>query len=988
MKSFGSRIGVVATAAAGIIAMAVQADFTGFVVSRGSATSGGQSLAVYTVFARFNGPTDTLVSCAGFGAAPGTGTTLTGFWHKDLQSQNQGVLSQQFGTWNPAQTGSVTANRPFDSYLTIGAIAVSSNTTVATAEWTSGGNADSRGWNRPDLPDNGALGWRNSSSTNTQGRVYTSSNGPVDVRVGQFVLSQGHAPKVLVCTVNYNDGSPGAPLVSATGRMHLGCAWFRDLDGDGIGFSADGVVVDCAVQPAGHVAEDGDNCPSIANPEQPDCNQNGIGDACDIASGLSTDCDSDGVPDECEGASRVNRIGPFVAIGGSTAAQWFVDGLLPAFGRPPKLIVEARADLGAASDGLIVTVDGATVGTVFLTDGSDCPAALDVATIALPVQDFNAFAADGVITVRATAFGAVSSASCTGGGMRFRLIYDGLLPGSDCNGNGQLDSCEVGTGAVADCNQSGIPDVCELANGSVPNCNGNALPDFCDIASGVSTDLNGNGVPDECELVVGGTGYATIQAAVEAAPSGATVFVGPGTYSGTIVLDEKRLAIVSTAGASETIWSGVGAASSMVLIRGAAAAGSRIEGFTFRDGSAGTAEFGLRLGGAMCLLSTTADIVRCRFVNNSTEYGGGIYGYDFSGSIEDCVFEDNTAQFNSGGVQLGFGGTCSFTRNRLLRNHAGDGGGGMHVVNWFEGPVTLVWIDSCEFIDNTAVNQGGALLWYGNQGQGLVVSSTRVAGNTASDAAFTRVGGELPFVMGAVRFCRNTPVDVIGSIEDLGANMLSIDCDGDGICDGDEIAAESGTDCDGNGLLDSCDFAAGTTRDCNGNGRFDSCDIADGPFFDCDGNGLVDSCEIAAGTARDCNGNGRVDFCDIASGSSTDFDHNGIPDECSPDCDGDGLPDAFEIAVGLARDCDRDSVPDNCEIAQDASKDKNHNGRLDACELARGDTNLDGVVNSADLTVLLSLWGTTNPPVGDLDGDGQINAFDVTILLTNWGPTP
>lgn len=47
-----------------------------------------------------------------------------------------------------------------------------------------------------------------------------------------------------------------------------------------------------------------------------------------------------------------------------------------------------------------------------------------------------------------------------------------------------------------------------------------------------------------------------------------------------------------------------------------------------------------------------------------------------------------------------------------------------------------------------------------------------------------------------------------------------------------------------------------------------------------------------------------------------------------------------------------------------------------------GDLNLDGVVNSADLSMLLNAWGTSN---GDVNGDGFTGSTDLTILLNNWG---
>ena len=49
-----------------------------------------------------------------------------------------------------------------------------------------------------------------------------------------------------------------------------------------------------------------------------------------------------------------------------------------------------------------------------------------------------------------------------------------------------------------------------------------------------------------------------------------------------------------------------------------------------------------------------------------------------------------------------------------------------------------------------------------------------------------------------------------------------------------------------------------------------------------------------------------------------------------------------------------------------------------------GDLNGDGVVNGADLGVLLSLWGSAGGP-GDLNGDGIVNGADLGVLLANWG---
>ncbi len=66
---------------------------------------------------------------------------------------------------------------------------------------------------------------------------------------------------------------------------------------------------------------------------------------------------------------------------------------------------------------------------------------------------------------------------------------------------------------------------------------------------------------------------------------------------------------------------------------------------------------------------------------------------------------------------------------------------------------------------------------------------------------------------------------------------------------------------------------------------------------DCDGNMIPDTYEVVADPGLDCNGNGIPDVCDLASGNSPDCNGNGIADECdvlndpTTDWNGDGVPD-------------------------------------------------------------------------------------------------
>ena len=215
--------GFVAPLAGLAVVSSASATFTGYVVTSTNVTSGSTNLTVYTVAARFNGPTDTLLNAFNLASQNGA-ASLVGFWHKDNASYNSSVLSQQFGTWNPSQTGSNTANRPFDSYLTIGSQALATNTANADPSWTIGGNADARSWNRADLPNNGTLGWFNSNPTNLAGRVGNQPGLPTtDVRIGQFVLSASDtALRTFRLEIGYNSGVAGAPVQFGVGDFNLG----------------------------------------------------------------------------------------------------------------------------------------------------------------------------------------------------------------------------------------------------------------------------------------------------------------------------------------------------------------------------------------------------------------------------------------------------------------------------------------------------------------------------------------------------------------------------------------------------------------------------------------------------------------------------------------------------------------------------------------------------------------------------------------------
>ena len=51
------------------------------------------------------------------------------------------------------------------------------------------------------------------------------------------------------------------------------------------------------------------------------------------------------------------------------------------------------------------------------------------------------------------------------------------------------------------------------------------------------------------------------------------------------------------------------------------------------------------------------------------------------------------------------------------------------------------------------------------------------------------------------------------------------------------------------------------------------------------------------------------------------------------------------------------------------------------------DTNLDGVVDVADLVAVILAWGSDDPRA-DTNSDGTVNVFDLASVILNWGPCP
>ncbi len=206
-----------------------------------------------------------------------------------------------------------------------------------------------------------------------------------------------------------------------------------------------------------------------------DCNQNGLGDALDIAQGTSTDCNGNHIPDECEilqGSSAPG--GPFFCQSGCDPDcnqngildacevidyQEFLSGALGPVGSgtdltftipgPPQamgpVVVElsAHANLGGSDEYLEVRLNGQSLGNAFEWNGSDCPSPdADFFSLAIPANQFELWTASGSAVWTLTPSQEVDAGDCSGASWVSFAVRIPRPSALDINADGVPDSCE------------------------------------------------------------------------------------------------------------------------------------------------------------------------------------------------------------------------------------------------------------------------------------------------------------------------------------------------------------------------------------------------------------------------------------------------------------------------------------------------------------------------------------------------------------------
>ena len=843
------------------LASAASADFVGWTSSIRS-VSGGY---LVNVFAATNNSTDVILNVYGVygggGGQPGTITTHSagGFL--------QGAGAQS--VWAPSGSQNWTT---LDSFLTVGG---NLNTTSQT--WL--GNASTLGdppWNVTYVDtDTGEETSVNAFNTQSNASGFTNPYTNTLPSTGGFFIAGSSSPaRSLQSIAAIRGPSSNAAAAAATFGMLVGQFYVAQASTVMVKFTnmgatlrrADSTLSQAAFSltlgfPVPDADNDGvpdssDNCPTVGNPNQadcdndglgdacdstPDCNGNGLPDSCDIASGFSldinsngipdscesdcndndlpdaweistgrvTDCNSDGRPDTCEGAVVVARATENLgAPSGDEARSFTFTELEPAVGGV-RITIDLSGDLNGVTEFADVIVGSQAPRRFFVNDGRSCPAVPDRATVQLTAAEFNALT-DGTdaLTVTVACPVTVDPTECKGSGVTvIKVDYIGVGPDGDCNGNraldacdiasglaqdcnanGKPDSCDLATGAAADCNGNGIPDSCDIAAGTERDCNTNGLPDSCDIASGASVDIDGNGKPDECQTVTVPGSFATIQAAIDAAPTDEMriVKLAAGTYPGPIAFNGKPIVLRGVSAAQTAIEGNGGQQVSVVRFTGGEPGIAALERVTVRGGTSGTVLPGTSffLGGGVFGDNSQAKIRQCVIENNASAFGGGVYLLNCTTVISNTTIRANNANSDGGGLQLSQG-AVNVIDTVIENNFCNARGGGVHLV---QGAPILTRVTVRNNVSNNLI---GGVSWFaiGAPGAILRMESCTVTGNSA----LVTQGGigisetlSLPPTVTLVgtNACANLPrPNVAGRWIDGGGNVVC-DCPGDLNADG------------------------------------------------------------------------------------------------------------------------------------------------------------------------------------------------------------
>jgi len=649
-----------------------------------------------------------------------------------------------------------------------------------------------------------------------------------------------------------------------------------------------------------------DNC-YLYNPDQADCNGNGIGDVCDVADSTSFDCDQNNVPDECQ-------------------PDCDGDGWIDACDN------EADCDDDGIPDNCELDCNENNI-------PDDCDIIFGI------------------------------SEDCNENGVPDECdIADGTA--NDCNFNGIPDSCDITDGAEEDCNENGVPDSCDVVEVSQKEYKIFASDgeEYAEFGCSVSIDIKGStaivgawrddsiGYRSgsayiyqfdgndwiETKLIASdGEPYDTFGDCVSISGNGTAAIVGSmqddnGSNSGSAYIyrfdgdnwiEHKLTASdgasydsfgssVSISGDGNTAL--VGAPEDDTFIGSAYIyqfnGSSWIETKLLASDSAQVPHFGNSV--SISSDGFTAVVGASRHSSGA----GAAYIYSLvNNKWQETIL---TASDGEEDAQFGYSVSISSDGSTAIVGAKSDDDTGFrsgsayiyeHIDGYWQETKLLASDaeDSAQFGNSVSISSDGTTAIVGAKNDNI--------GDDVIGAAYIYEFRNGKWLENKLSISNGNANDFFGESVAISGNSNKA------------IVGAYGED-KYSGSAYIYDYRIPWEYDCNANGEVDSCEIADNPSLDCDEDGLLDSCAIEIGQVEDCNENGIPDNCELED-PDNDQNNNGVLDECEcvGDADLDGYVNVTDLLIVVG-----------------------YWGN----NTPQADLNFDGIVNVLDLLIVIDNWGT------------------------------
>ena len=407
----------------------------------------------------------------------------------------------------------------------------------------------------------------------------------------------------------------------------------------------------------------------------------------------------------------------------------------------------------------------------------------------------------------------------------------------------------------------------------------------------------------------GGCDFSTIQAAIDSASDGDVIEVAPGSYSINQTIDTlgKAVRIVGSleakTGIPSTRLSGQNTQRVLQCIN-EEGPDTIFENLLISNGHSPENGGGIFIGE-----SSAATLISCWFVNNAADgAGGGMYTASSSITLTDCWFVGNEADY-AGGIHTSYS-SATFTNCSFIDNTAHSHGGGM--LQAYPSSSTLT---NCTFNGNKSDTDSGGALW-GKSCNSLTLDNCSFIDNQSGSH-----GGGIYIFNDSPTLTNCTFTDNI-AVEDGGATYV-------------RSASPDLTSCtftnnwaaNGGGMYIYQGYSTLTLTNCTF--RDNSAAYHGGGMYNGPGSSpTLTDCTFTDNAARNVGGGL---YNDDYSGSITLS--SAIICGNTPDQILGGYTDRGENCVGQR--CDECALDDKCPA----------------------DLNDDGLVDGADLTIILSNWG-------------------------------